>query len=201
MSNLPFSEACERNKGPILEVLKRFVGEGAVVLEIGSGTAQHVVHFAVELPATRWQPSDTGDYLEAARARVSAEAPANVAPVIPLDVSGADWPDGPFDAVFTANTLHFMSEANGERLLTGAARILAPGGWLIAYGPFNYGGAYSSPSNERFDAWLRSSSPDRGVRDFEFVCDVASANGLLFVTDIAMPANNQCLVWCKSTAA
>lgn len=200
MDKLPFSEACERNKAPILDVLKQYLGTGARVLEIGSGTAQHAVHFARQLPGIRWQPSDTGDYLDVARARVAAEGPRNLAPVIALDVRGESWPVGPFDAVFTANTLHFMSESSAASLVAGAARVLAPAGWLIIYGPFRYGGDFTSPSNERFDAWLRSSGADRAVRDFEFVTAVAHASGLRFVTDYRMPANNQCLVWCKATA-
>ena len=196
---LPVSEACERNKVPIAAVLRNWLPAAADVLEIGSGTAQHVVWFAGEFPANRWQPSDTGEYLAIARARVAAEGGDNVADVIELDVRRPFAMTQQFDALFSANTLHFMSEAAGASFFGLAGQALLPGGVLVLYGPFNYGGEFTSPSNARFDQWLKSADPERGIRDMAWVTEQATAAGLSLQDDVAMPANNRCLVWHKMT--
>ncbi len=196
--SLPSSDACERNKGPILEVLREHLPAVGDVLEIGSGTGQHAVFFAAEFPALRWQPSDTGTYLSGLRARVAAEGTANVAPVVELDVRGATWPQPGFSAVFSANTLHFMGTAAAEGFFRGVGKLLVSSGVLIVYGPFKYRGDFTAPSNARFDEWLKSTDPERGVRDFEWINELAGMAGLRLKADIAMPANNQCLVWHKT---
>jgi len=196
--SLPFSEACERNKGPIREVLAAHLPAAGDVLEIGSGTGQHAVYFAAQFPRMNWQPSDTGDYLPGLRARIAAEGAANIAPVIELDVRGAAWPQARFPAVFSANTLHFMSTRAAEGLFRGIGKLLERPGVLIVYGPFKYNGDFTAPSNARFDDWLKSTDPERGVRDFEWVNGLAEQAGLYLSADIAMPANNQCLVWHKT---
>jgi cyclopropane fatty-acyl-phospholipid synthase-like methyltransferase len=196
--SLPSSEACERNKGPILDVLTTHMPAVGNVLEIGSGTGQHAVFFAAQFPDLRWQPSDMGDYLPGLRARVAAEGSVNVAPVIELDVRETTWPRSPFAAVFSANTLHFMSTAAAEGFFRGVGQLLIDSGVLIVYGPFKYKGEFTTPSNADFDDWLKSSDPDRGVRDFEWVNELAEQSGLRLTADVAMPANNQCLVWHKS---
>ena len=192
-----FSEACERNKQPILQVMRDVFANRSRVLEVGSGTGQHIVYFATQLPAVVWQPTDQQDYLPGLRARLTQEAPQNVLPALELDVRMQPWPVQSFDAVFSANTLHYMSETCGERFFAGVGEVLEPGGVLLVYGPFRYAGKFTSPSNARFDEWLRASDPARGVRDFEWLNELAAAAGMSFARDVAMPANNQCLVWGK----
>ncbi len=197
-ADLPFSQACENNKRPILDVLRRYLVNGERVLEVGSGTGQHVVSFAAELPETTWQPSDRGDYLPIVRERVARAGRANIRPPVELDVDLDPWPSGPFDAVFSANTMHIMGWPSVERYVAGVGALLEPGGLFLQYGPFNYGGRYTSPSNEAFDASLRNRDPASGIRDFEAVNELARDAGLEFVEDNAMPANNRLLVWRRS---
>lgn len=194
-SHLPHSDACERNKDPILGVLQATLPEGSRVLELGSGTGQHVVYFAAKLPATTWQPSDTGDYLQGLRLRTEREAPENVAPPVEIDVRMQPWPVGAFDAVFAANVLHYMSKDCVTAFFRGVGEVLGEGGLLFVYGPFNYEGRYTSASNERFDQWLKNSDPVRAIRDFEWVNELAEAQSFRLLQDIAMPANNRTLVW------
>lgn len=192
---LPFSDACERNKGPILEVLRTAFAGCARVVEIGAGTGQHAVHFARHLPHLSWQPTDRAEYLADLALRITAEGPANLAAPVEFDVLAQPWPSVSGDAVFSANTLHIMSWAAVEALFAGLPRILAAGGVLAIYGPFKYGGRYTADSNAEFDAMLRARDPRSGLRDFEAVNRLAEAVGLQLAADHAMPANNQLLVW------
>ncbi|MBM4265617.1 MAG: DUF938 domain-containing protein [Deltaproteobacteria bacterium] len=193
--DLPFSQACENNKRPILAILRRHLAAKDRVLEIGSGTGQHVVFFASELPSAVWQPSDRRAELDVVRARVARAALANVEEPIALDVDDDVWPGTRFDAVFSANTTHIMSWASVERFVRGVAKLLVPGKRFLLYGPFNYGGTWTSPSNEAFDAFLRRRDPASGIRDFEEVDRLARAADLRLLEDAAMPANNRLLVW------
>ena len=182
----PFSEASERNRAPILAVLKRVFAKSKFVLEIGSGTGQHAAYFAPELPHLVWQASDVAEHLPGIRQWISAPSP------IELNV------DGPFpvieaDAVFTANTCHIMSWPQVERMFAGIGRLRPE--VLALYGPFNYDGRHTSESNARFDAMLRERDPSSGIRDFEKVNALAEAAGLALAEDNAMPANNRLLVW------
>jgi cyclopropane fatty-acyl-phospholipid synthase-like methyltransferase len=195
---LAFSPACERNRDAILTVLQSAIGTSKRVLEVGSGSGQHVVHFANAMPTSRWQPTDQQAYLPALQARLRAEAPENVAAAIELDVRDVRWP-GPVDAVFSANTLHYMSLGCVEAFFAGIGQVLAADGVLVVYGPFRYAQEHTSTSNERFDEWLRQSDPVRGVRDFEWVVELAGAQQLQLVDDIMMPANNRTLVWRRQT--
>jgi SAM-dependent methyltransferase len=195
---LPFSVACERNKGPLLEVLQRWLGpEAGLVLEIGAGTGQHAVHFARGLPQLSWQPTEQFENLSALAARVALEGPCNLLAPLELDVEHATWPcdADSVDAVFTANTLHIVSWPQVQALFRGVGRVLRDDGLLIVYGPFRYGGQFTSHSNAAFDADLRQRDPASGIRDFEAVDALAAAQGLRIVEDHAMPANNQTLVW------
>ena len=195
---LPFSEACERNKGPILEVLARWFGPLAgVALEIGSGTGQHAVHFARGLPRLAWQPTERLEQLAALTGRVEVEGSSNLLAPLELDVTQASWPFGAdsFDAVFSANTLHIMSWPQVQALFRGVGRVLRDDGCLAVYGPFRYAGQFTSHSNAAFDEALRQRDPLSGIRDFEAVEALAAAQGLRLVEDCAMPANNQTLVW------
>ena len=192
---LPFSEACERNKEPILAVLREAFADRRRVVEIGAGTGQHAVHFARHLPHVAWQPTDRAEWLEGLAARVAAEGPPNLLPPVELDVLRETWPAVRGDAVFSANTLHIMSWPAVQALFAGLAHILEPGGVLAVYGPFRYRGAFTTASNAAFDAMLRERDPASGVRDFEAVHLLAEAAGLALQADHPMPANNQLLLW------
>lgn len=192
---LPYSEACERNRHPILEVLRVAFADRRRVLEMGAGTGQHAVHFARHLPWLAWQPTDRREHLAGLAARVAAEGPPNLAPPVELDVLAVPWPVLEADAAFTANTLHIMSWRAVEALFAGLEPRLPAGAVLAVYGPFHYGGRPTSDSNAAFDAMLRERDPASGVRDFEAVDALARAAGLALQGDHAMPANNRLLVW------
>ncbi len=192
---LPFSEACERNKGPILEVLRSAFAGCTSVVEIGSGTGQHAVHFARHLPHLQWQPTDRAEYLPDLAVRIAEEGPPNLSSPVELDVLAEPWPAVRGDAVFSANTLHIMSWVGVEAFFSRLPRVLERGGVLAIYGPFKYGGRFTTESNAAFDAMLRERDPQSGLRDFEAVDALAEAAGLKLETDHAMPANNQLLVW------
>jgi SAM-dependent methyltransferase len=187
------SEACDRNKGPILGYLRTAFAAARSVLEIGSGTGQHAVHFAAALPHLAWQPTDVDANLEMLSARFAVEAPANVLAPLALDVHAQPWPVGPHDAIFTANTLHIVDAAGVEAFFRGVGAVLPAGGTLCVYGPFKYRGAFTTPSNAAFDADLRARDPRSGIRDFERIAALAGAQGLALVADHSMPANNQLL--------
>jgi cyclopropane fatty-acyl-phospholipid synthase-like methyltransferase len=195
------SPACERNKHPILDVLRNLLADGQAVLEVGSGTGEHAVFFGSQLPNITWQPSDTGEYLPLLRERLAAEAPANVAAALEIDVQMKPWPAAGFDVLFSANTLHFMGRDCVHAFFRGAGEVLSRNGLLIVYGPFNYAGRYTSASNENFDHWLKTSDPLRGIRDFEWVNELADGQGLTLLQDVTMPANNRMLIWCTTTNA
>lgn len=197
--DLPYSEACERNKDPILDVLRNVVRTGDQVLEVGSGTGQHVAYFARALGDSYWLPADTSEYLPGLRARLAREECGNIAAAIELDVRMNPWPVEQCDVLFSANTLHFMGEDCVQAFFSGVGSVLRTGGRLFVYGPFNYGGTYTSPSNARFDDWLKSTDPARGIRDFEWVASLAEDQGLRLLQDIKMPANNRLLLWHKAT--
>jgi SAM-dependent methyltransferase len=192
---LPFSDACERNKGPILEVLRSAFAGCTRVVEIGSGTGQHAVHFARDLPHLQWQPTDRAEYLPDLAVRIAEEGPPNLSSPVELDVLAEPWPAVRGDAVFSANTLHIMSWVGVEAFFSRLPRVLERGGVLAIYGPFKYGGRFTTESNAAFDAMLRERDPQSGLRDFEAVDALAEAAGLKLETDHAMPANNQLLVW------
>jgi SAM-dependent methyltransferase len=194
---LPFSEACERNKEPILEVLRaRFAGR-AQVLEVGSGTGQHAVHFARALGNLSWHPTEQLAYLADLTARVKLEGPVNLRQPTLLDVRQAIWPVHHVDAMFTANTLHIMSWACVMSLYRGAGAVLAPGGVFCVYGPFRYEGRYTSDSNREFDRMLQERDPLSGLRDIHAVTSLAEEYGLRLDADHDLPANNRLLVFVK----
>jgi SAM-dependent methyltransferase len=190
----PFAPSCERNKAPILRVLEPLYAGVRRVLELGSGTGQHAVHFAAALPHLVWQCSDVSAQLPGMRLWLDEAAWPNLPPPLALDV-GQGLPAGPFDAVFTANTLHIMGWNEVQRLFEGLAAVLPQGGLFTAYGPFNLGGRFTSEGNARFDAELRQADPRRGIRDLEAVDALARAAGLQLLADEAMPANNRCVSW------
>lgn len=193
----PYSEASEQNREPILAVLREAFAQVANVLEIGSGTGQHAVHFAQHLPHLTWQTSDLPANHSGIQAWLDEARLSNVRPPIALDVNHLPWPLAPVDGVFTANTLHIISWPEVACLLAGVGQVLQTGGALCIYGPFNYGGQFTSESNARFDAWLKARDPLSGVRDFEAVCEVAEQHGLVLQQDHTMPVNNRTLVFQK----
>ena len=190
----PFSPACERNREPILAVLHGRFADRSRVLEIGSGSGQHAVHFAAAMPHLVWQTSDVPAHLPGIRQWLAEARLPNTPPPQAFDVNGA-WPAGRFDAVFSANTLHIMAWHEVALLFDGLQKVMSPGALLVVYGPFNEGGQYSSASNAAFDAALRADDPQRGIRDIEAVDALAHAAGLLRVDDQPMPANNRCISW------
>jgi cyclopropane fatty-acyl-phospholipid synthase-like methyltransferase len=190
----PFAAACERNKAPILEALRELYADRRHVLEIGSGTGQHAVYFAAALPQLQWQCSELAENLPGLRLWLDEAALTNLPPPRVLDVN-QPLPEGPWDAVFSANTLHIMAWPEVERLFDGLAQRLPEQGLFTVYGPFNIGGCFTSESNARFDAQLRSADARRGIRDLEAVAALAGRADLQLLDDRAMPANNRCLTW------
>jgi SAM-dependent methyltransferase len=194
---LPFSAACERNKEPILDVLRsRFAGR-TQVLEIGSGTGQHAVHFARALEELTWHPTEQLAYLADLTERVKLEGPANLRSPKLLDVRQAVWPLRSVDAMFTANTLHIMSWPEVTALFRGSGSVLAPGGVLCIYGPFRYAGRYTSDSNREFDLMLQDRDPHSGIRDLQEVTALGAEYGLRLDADHDLPANNRLVVFVK----
>ncbi len=190
----PFSPACERNREPILEVLRDWFADRKQLLEVGSGTGQHAVHFAAALPKLRWQASDVPENLPGIRLWLKEAALPNTPAPIAWDVNDSP-PAGEYDAVFSANTLHIMSWKEVERMFGALPRLTKRGAVLVIYGPFNYEGQYTSQSNAQFDEALHSANPKRGIRDFEEVDALANASGFTLKEDRTMPANNRCIVW------
>ncbi len=190
----PFAAACERNRDPILEVLRTHFADRRRVLEIGSGTGQHAVHFAAALPSLRWQTSDLPENLPGIRLWLDEARLPNLPPPLPLDVCGT-WPGAGYDAVFSANTLHIMSWEEVRRLFASIDQVLEDDAVLAIYGPFNYDGRFTSESNRAFDASLKARAPHMGIRDFEAVDGLARAIGFTLAEDRAMPANNRTVVW------
>lgn len=191
----PYSEACEKNKEPILAVLRDVFAQHKQVLEIASGTGQHAVHFGRALPHLAWQTSERAQNLAGIRAWLDEAQLPNVLAPLALDVNDARWPVAGMDAIFNANTVHIISWPEVERLFAHIGRVIKPGGCVCFYGPYNYRGSFTSESNARFDAWLKSRDPASGVRDFEAVDRLAAAHGLALLRDIEMPSNNRMLVW------
>jgi cyclopropane fatty-acyl-phospholipid synthase-like methyltransferase len=195
MIDKPFSESSAENREPILAVLREVFANCSKVLEIGSGTGQHAVYFGAELSHLNWQTADLPQHHAGIRMWLDEATLPNVLAPIALDVNRSDWLDGRYDAVFSANTLHIVSWPEVEKFFAGVGTVLQPGGVLAIYGPFNYNGQFTSPSNARFDQWLKQHDPASGIRDFESVDALARAQNLILQWDIAMPVNNRTLVW------
>ncbi|MDB5970567.1 MAG: hypothetical protein JWQ90_3017 [Hydrocarboniphaga sp.] len=194
----PDAPSCARNRDVILAVLREHFADRRRVLEIGSGTGQHAIHFGAALPQLVWQTSDRSEHHAGIRAWLDEAALANVLPPLTLDVGG-EWPPARYDGIFTANTLHIMSAAAVTQLFAALPGVMELGAKLVAYGPFNYRGAFTSDSNRDFEAWLKARDPLSGIRDFETVDALARDAGLALVEDRAMPANNRCIVWQRSS--
>ncbi len=193
---MPDSPAAERNKGPILERLRATLPDAGLVLEIGSGTGQHAVHFAAALPKLEWQPTEAETALVAAIAALAEAAGiSNLRAPLMLDVLEHPWPVARADALFCANVIHIAPWAVTQALFEGASQVLPAGAPLVLYGPFRIGGWHTAPSNEAFDASLKARDPEWGVRDLDDVGSTAAACGFAFGGSFEMPANNLTVVF------
>ena len=191
-----FLSAAERNKGPILDVLARVLPKRGVVLEIASGTGQHVIHFAKALPSLTWQPSDADAELrDCVVLRVQEERLANVNPPVDLDVTRLPWPLTAADAAVCINMIHVAPWSATLALFEGAKALLPARAILFLYGPYRRFGAHTSESNAKFDSDLRAQNPEWGLRDMEAVSEVAARAGFALAEVVAMPANNFSLVF------
>lgn len=195
---LPYSQACENNKFPILEKLRVHFAEATQVLEIGSGTGQHAVYFAEQLPHLQWQTSDVLANHDFINAWLSAYPAANLQRPIPLDLQQTITLSQQYDAVFTANTLHIIAWELVEAMFALVANTLPKNGKFAVYGPFKYEGKFTSASNEQFDNSLRQRDNHSGIRDIEAIMILANSQQLSLVCDQAMPANNRLLTFVKS---
>ena len=196
----PYAPACDRNREAILAVLRRSFAGRRRVLEVGSGTGQHACAFAAELPHLEWQTSDLAENLPGIRLWLEEAGLANLPPPLELDVR-ARWPPGGYDAAFSANTLHIMSWDEVRKLFAGLSRTLTADATLVIYGPFNYGGRFTSESNAQFDRSLKERAASMGIRDVEAVNALARSADFELIEDCAMPANNRTLVWRRQPAA
>ncbi len=196
MSKKPYAAACEKNGRPILDVLRQKLPSHGRVLEIASGTGQHAVYFADALPDIEWQTSDLKEMHSGIQQWLDDAGLENVLQPLLLDVMAEVWPEKGYDAVFSANSAHIMPAEAVEKMFAGVASLLKPDGLFMLYGPFMYAGKHSSVSNENFDHWLKSNDCQRGLRDVDWLREIAAGLNLKLLEDIAMPANNRILVWC-----
>lgn len=195
--NKPYSESCDQNKDPILDVISPLLATATSVLEIGSGTGQHAIYFAQNMPHLKWFTSDCVSYLDGINLWLRDAGLENVSPPFELDVSSSAWPQLAVDAVFTANSIHIMSQQDVINFMRGAGRLLKTQGSLLIYGPFNYNGSYTSDSNASFDQWLKARNPLSCIKHFEEMVSLANDNAMQLLTDYAMPANNRILHFVK----
>ena len=194
----PYAQSCDENRDPIRAVLAPLLTECRHLLEVGSGTGQHAVYFAAQLPHLTWQTSDLPENLPGIRLWLAEAALPNLPPPLPLAVTES-WPEGPYDAAFSANTAHIVGEPEIAALFAGIGRVLIPNAPFVLYGPFNYGGRYTSPSNARFDAWLKQRDPRSGIKDRDALVALAEANDMTLRDDHPMPCNNRILVFRRRT--
>ena len=196
--HLPYSQACENNKKPILKVLRQYISSQNSLLEIAGGTGQHGEFFAKKFPNLHWQTSDVPTAVGHLNLRISAAKLQNLPLALPLDVNNSNWGLNNYELLFTANSLHIMSGKSVENFFTGIPGVLKNQGLVFIYGPFKYGGRYTTESNAQFDGWLRERNPECGIRDFEDINIMATDAGLNLVVDVSMPANNQILIFSRA---
>ena len=194
--SLPDAPATHRNREPILDQLDKYLTVPSTVLEVGSGTGQHAVYFAEHLPHVTWIPTELSINLSGLNAWHRQCGLANLAEPLELDVC-EDWSGFSVDHVFTANTTHIMPQAAVEQLFLGAGRLLPDKGYFFLYGPFKYGGQFTSDSNAAFDQRLKQRAEHQGIRDIEQLVAWADDAGMTLVADHAMPANNQFVTFQK----
>ncbi len=192
-----FSPAFDRNHKPIVAALRRALPIAGQVLEIGSGSGQHVTCFGREFPGLEWRPSDVGENLASIDTWMGESGLDNISPAMELDLLGETWPVDRVDAIVCINTVHIVAWQGVRNLFERGARILSSGGVFYVYGPYQYTERPLEPSNEQFDSWLKQRNPLSGIRDFEAVNALAKQNGLKLERDLAMPANNRSIWWRK----
>jgi SAM-dependent methyltransferase len=194
-----FAPAAERNRQPILDVLRRVLPPAGLVLEVASGTGQHVLFFSEHLPALQWQPTDTSsDALRSIGAWVDEAARENLLPPLELDVRWPDWPVTTADALMCINMIHISPWEATDALFRGASELLTGGSHLITYGPYRLHGAHTAPSNAAFDESLRSRNARWGIRDIDELTELGGRTGFTLQERVDMPANNMTLVWTRS---
>lgn len=194
--DLPISEAAERNKEPILKVLKKVIRVGdRRLLEIGAGTGQHAVFFAPQFPQLEWTATEAAAPLPLLNRRIQESQIPNLTPPRKMTVGEDSIPNRTYDLVFTANTFHIMSWKECKTLIKELSGALQEGGRFVVYGPFNYGGTYTSDSNAEFDKYIKEKFPSGGLRAFEDVSNAMAKHGFELVQDFEMPANNRTLVF------
>lgn len=199
---LPQSPAAERNKEPILDVLRRVLPQRGTVLEVASGTGQHVVHFAAALASLTWQPTEAeAEGVDAIRLRLGQRPLPNVLPPLRLDVLERPWPMARADAVLCINMIHIAPWSAAEALFRGAADVLEPGAPLVLYGPFRVAGRPTAPSNEAFDASLAARDPRWGLRELGRTARAAASCALALDETVEMPANNLIVVFRRQASA
>ena len=192
---LGFSQAADNNKASILTVLSKYLQAGDVVLEVGSGSGQHALHMAQALPYVTWYPSEHPAALDTLKHNIEACGSDNIATPLSIDLVKDTWQKPLVDVVYAANIAHIVTPLLGERLVALARNALSGGGLLALYGPFKYAGAFTSESNARFEQWLKGRDPRSGIRDFEWMLELASDHDMTLIEDHTMPANNQLLVF------
>ena len=196
-TNKPFSPSSEENKHVILEVIHKWLSDSKTLLEIASGTGQHAVHFADNMPYLTWQTSDLVESHSGINLWIKESGLTNILTPLEINVSEDNWPIETYDAVYSANSFHIMSKENVMDFFSHISSILNSAGLVIIYGPFNYNGQFTSPSNENFDIWLKQRNEKSGIKDFEFCNHLALNAGLKLADDIEMPQNNRILIWTK----
>ncbi len=194
----PYSESCVQNRDPIFSIIEPLFRDRKDVLEIGSGTGQHAVYFAARMPHLTWHTSDLAENHAGIRAWLDEAALPNTTGPVSLDVRDRAWSAPGADAVFSANTTHIMHWDSVVALFEGVGKLLVHEGLFCLYGPFNYGGEYTSESNAQFDEWLHERDPLSGIRDFDDLDRLAIQAGMRLEHDYAMPANNRILCWRKA---
>ena len=192
------SPSALRNRGPIFNLLRDVLPQSGKVLEIASGSGEHIIHFAALLPGLTWQPSDPSPQARASIEEwVKAEGVTNVGQPLDIDASSATWPLQHADAMLAINMVHISPWAATQGLLKGAGRLLPNGGALVLYGPYRREGELFVASNAKFDADLRSRNPAWGIRLLEDVVSTAETCGLALTSVTQMPANNLCVVFTR----
>ena len=197
MQNKPFASSAERNKEAILDVLKQELVDQDIVLEYGSGTAQHLTHFAKAMPSIQWQPSDLSGQISGIKQWMSEAMCQNIRDPIELDLRTLVIPTSNITACYTANTFHIISWLAVKNAFELSAKLLGSGSKFLVYGPFSSNGQHNSHGNQEFDQQLRNNNSDSGIRDTSDLNTLAIQYEFSPAREIAMPANNRILVWVR----